>query len=42
MVAVPMEELEAYCKQYERKIQIFGGIDIQLLGIGRTGTYCLQ
>jgi len=34
---VPMSEIAEYCKQYERKIKLFGGIDIQLLGIGRTG-----
>lgn len=32
-----MEEVESYCEEYERKIKSFGGIDIQLLGIGRTG-----
>ncbi len=34
---VSMEEVEAYCEQYEKKIDLAGGIDIQLLGIGRTG-----
>ncbi|MEM9545834.1 MAG: glucosamine-6-phosphate deaminase [Bacteroidota bacterium] len=34
---IPMNEIADYCEQYERKIQLFGGIDIQLLGIGRTG-----
>lgn len=34
---IPLEEVEAYCEQYEKKIKDFGGIDIQLLGIGRTG-----
>ncbi len=32
-----MEDITQYCDQYEKKIQLFGGIDIQLLGIGRTG-----
>ncbi len=32
-----MEEVENYCKNYEKKIALAGGIDIQLLGIGRTG-----
>lgn len=32
-----MEDVEAYCKSYEKKIDLAGGIDIQLLGIGRTG-----
>jgi glucosamine-6-phosphate deaminase len=32
-----MEEVEAYCAEYDKKIDLAGGIDIQLLGIGRTG-----
>ena len=31
------EELHNYCFNYEKKINNFGGIDFQLLGIGRTG-----
>ena len=31
------EEIAAYCRQYEQAIRDAGGIDIQLLGIGRTG-----
>lgn len=31
------EEVYEYCKEYERRIDQAGGIDIQLLGIGRTG-----
>lgn len=31
------EEINEYCLKYERKITEAGGIDIQLLGIGRTG-----
>jgi len=34
---IPMEDVEAYCEQYEKKIDEAGGLDIQLLGIGRTG-----
>lgn len=34
---IPMEEVKAYCEAYEKKIDLVGGIDIQLLGIGRTG-----
>ncbi len=34
---LPLEQVEAYCKAYEKKIDAYGGIDIQLLGIGRTG-----
>lgn len=32
-----VEEVAAYCRDYEAKIVAAGGIDIQLLGIGRTG-----
>ena len=31
------EEIESFCEEYEDKIKKCGGIDIQLLGIGRTG-----
>ena len=31
------EEIKAYCKDYENKIDEVGGLDIQVLGIGRTG-----
>lgn len=34
---ISMDEVEAYCEQYEKDIRSNGGIDIQLLGIGRTG-----
>ena len=34
---ISMDEVESYCEAYEKKIQLAGGIDIQLLGIGRTG-----
>ncbi|GJM34111.1 MAG: putative glucosamine-6-phosphate deaminase-like protein [Saprospiraceae bacterium] len=34
---LPLDKVEAYCKNYEKKIEALGGIDIQLLGIGRTG-----
>ncbi len=34
---VPMEEIAAYCERYEKMMDLAGGIDIQLLGIGRTG-----
>lgn len=30
-------QLGAYCEQYEKAIQDAGGIDLQILGIGRTG-----
>jgi glucosamine-6-phosphate deaminase len=35
--AVARDEVAAYCERYERMIEAAGGIDIQLLGIGRTG-----
>ena len=34
---IPLEQVRAYCDSYEQKIRAAGGIDIQLLGIGRTG-----
>lgn len=34
---LPLEEVADFCKAYEQKIVEAGGIDIQLLGIGRTG-----
>jgi glucosamine-6-phosphate deaminase len=34
---VPREEVEAECRRYEEAIRAAGGIDLQLLGIGRTG-----
>jgi glucosamine-6-phosphate deaminase len=34
---LPVEKVKEYCLNYEKKIESLGGIDIQLLGIGRTG-----
>jgi glucosamine-6-phosphate deaminase len=34
---VPIDSIDDYCAEYERKIRAAGGIDIQILGIGRTG-----
>ena len=34
---LPSNDVNDYCKAYENKIQSLGGIDLQLLGIGRTG-----
>lgn len=34
---VDEDQITEYCKQYEQQINDAGGIDIQLLGIGRTG-----
>ncbi|WP_340202499.1 glucosamine-6-phosphate deaminase [Ascidiimonas sp. W6] len=31
------DEVKAYCESYEKRIEEHGGIDIQILGIGRTG-----
>ncbi len=35
--AVPPAQVAAFCQRYEVQIQEAGGIDLQLLGIGRTG-----
>jgi glucosamine-6-phosphate deaminase len=34
---VPRHEIEAECRRYEDAIRAAGGIDLQILGIGRTG-----
>ena len=34
---LPVEKVYDYCQNYERAIVEAGGIDLQLLGIGRTG-----
>ncbi len=34
---VPRAEVEAHCRAYERAIEQAGGIDLMLLGIGRSG-----
>jgi len=34
---VGKESVADFCKKYEDKIKAFGGLDIQILGIGRTG-----
>lgn len=34
---IEKSEIQEYCEKYETKIELLGGIDIQLLGIGRTG-----
>ncbi len=34
---VSSEDLYQYCINYENKIKLLGGLDFQLLGIGRTG-----
>ena len=34
---LPLEDIPAFCLAYEKKIGDLGGLDIQILGIGRTG-----
>ncbi|HYF50308.1 MAG TPA: glucosamine-6-phosphate deaminase [Planctomycetota bacterium] len=34
---LPREQVAQFCADYEGKIKNFGGIDLQILGIGRTG-----
>src|SRR5437763_15549296 len=34
---IPPAQVEDYCAQYEQRIRRAGGIDLQILGIGRTG-----
>ncbi|WP_310391981.1 glucosamine-6-phosphate deaminase [Hymenobacter sp.] len=34
---LPIERVKEYCQAYEQKIEDCGGLDLQLLGIGRTG-----
>src|SRR6188768_3559056 len=34
---IPAEEVDAFCEEYEHAIERAGGIQLQLLGIGRTG-----
>src|SRR5690606_11567785 len=34
---LPREQVDAFCREYEQQIADAGGIDIQLLGVGRTG-----
>ncbi|GFR74542.1 glucosamine-6-phosphate deaminase [Elysia marginata] len=34
---ISQDEVEKYCATYDKKIESYGGLDFQLLGIGRTG-----
>jgi len=34
---VPFSLIEKYCQDYDEKIKLAGGIDLQILGIGRSG-----
>jgi glucosamine-6-phosphate deaminase len=34
---IPLEDVESFCQTYEHAISEAGGIDLQILGLGRTG-----
>jgi glucosamine-6-phosphate deaminase len=34
---LPKDKVQDFCIQYEKKIESLGGIDLQVLGVGRTG-----
>lgn len=34
---LPLDEIPSFCVDYEKKISMYGGLDLQILGIGRTG-----
>jgi glucosamine-6-phosphate deaminase len=34
---IPLDQVAKYCQEYERKIRDAGGLDYQILGVGRTG-----
>lgn len=34
---LPKDQIVEFCKKYEQKIEEVGGLDLQILGIGRTG-----
>jgi glucosamine-6-phosphate deaminase len=34
---IPLRDVDSFCEAYERAIEKAGGIDLQILGIGRTG-----
>jgi glucosamine-6-phosphate deaminase len=34
---VPFNQVDAHCQEYEERIKLAGGIDLQILGIGRSG-----
>ena len=34
---LPVEQIADFCLEYEQKISSYGGLDLQVLGIGRTG-----
>jgi glucosamine-6-phosphate deaminase len=35
--SLPIDKVQKHCEEYERLIRAAGGIDVQILGIGRTG-----
>lgn len=35
--SISIDEVTEFCRRYEEKITSYGGLDIQILGIGRTG-----
>jgi len=35
--SIPKSKVDAFCTNYEKTIESLGGIDLQILGIGRTG-----
>ena len=35
--ALDVKDVPGYCRSYEEKIREYGGLDVQILGIGRTG-----
>jgi glucosamine-6-phosphate deaminase len=34
---IPQDQIKKHCEAYEKKIESYGGLDFQLLGIGRNG-----
>ncbi|MCE2995571.1 MAG: glucosamine-6-phosphate deaminase, partial [Flammeovirgaceae bacterium] len=34
---LPKEKVAEFCKNYDAQIEVLGGIDLQILGVGRTG-----
>ncbi len=39
---IPQEDVLEYCRDYERKIDSFGGMDVLVLGIGQMGNIALN
>ncbi len=35
--SLPLKQVAEFCADYDRKISSYGGLDLQILGIGRTG-----